>query len=101
MNNRDRRRAQIKAKIKGSSSRPRLVVFRSSRFFYAQIIDDTKGTTLVSVEKQSDPVLAGESLAKAAKESKIEKVVFDRAGYKYHGSVKKLADAARAGGLVF
>ncbi|MBI4100085.1 50S ribosomal protein L18 [Candidatus Microgenomates bacterium] len=79
--------------------KPRLAVFRSNKFLYAQIIDG--GKTLVSVNKQSDPVAAGQEIAKKALERKITTVVFDRAGYRYHGNIKKLADAARAGGLKF
>jgi len=98
-----------------SSDRPRLSVFRSNRHIFGQIIDDTKGITLVAF---SDKVLAkinkslkgtkveiaghvGEELAKKAKVKKISKVIFDRGAYKYHGRVKALAEGARKGGLEF
>ncbi len=80
---------------------PRLVVFRSNRYIYGQVVDDAKGVTIVSVNKMTDPAMAGTQLAKAAKQAKISTVVFDRAGYRYHGNVKKFADAARQGGLKF
>ncbi len=79
--------------------RPRLVIFRSNKYFYAQIVDG--GKTLVSVNKATDPVAAGSELAKLAVKKKITTVVFDRNGYRYHGNIKKLADAAREGGLKF
>ena len=72
-------------------NRLRLVVFRSNRYIYGQIIDDVKGVTLVAVNKMTDPVAAGKELAEKAKKAKITTVFFDRAGYKYHGNVKKLA----------
>ena len=81
--------------------KPRLVVFRSNRYLSAQIVDDSKGQTLVSVEKMTDPAEAGKALAKKALTKKISTIVFDRNGYQYHGNIKKLADAAREGGLVF
>lgn len=81
--------------------RPRLVVFRSNRYLSAQIIDDAKGVTLVSVNKATDPTEAGKKLAEAAAKKKIQTVVFDRNGYRYHGNIEKLAQAARAGGLKF
>lgn len=97
-----------------TSERPRLSVFRSSKFIYAQIIDDVKGKTLVSfsskdlpkknIEKKSKVEIAkmvGEGLAKKAKKAKINKVVFDRAGYRYHGKIKAVAEGAREGGLKF
>ncbi len=79
--------------------RPRLVVFRSNKYLYVQITDG--GKTLVAVNKVTDPVTAGSELAKAAAKKKITTVVFDRNGYRYHGNIKKLADAAREGGLKF
>ena len=97
----------------GTKIAPRLSVFRSNRSIYAQIIDDTKGETLVSfsskkldskmVKKTKIEIaeLVGEDLAKLAKAKKIVSVVFDRAGYKYHGRVKALAEGARKGGLRF
>ena len=105
-----------KMKIVGTADKPRLVVFRSVKNIYGQIIDDTKQQTLIGasnltkelekeLKKAKNRVEAstviGEYLAKKAKEQKIEKVVFDRNGYRYHGRVKALADGARKGGLVF
>lgn len=78
--------------------RPRLVIFRSNKYFYAQIID--KGT-IVSVDRATDPVAAGKQLAQKALKGKITTVTFDRNDYKYHGNVKKFADAAREAGLKF
>jgi large subunit ribosomal protein L18 len=105
------RKARVKAKVL-ASPRPRLSVFRSNKFLYAQIIDDTKGKTLVSVSSKDKEVgkaktraekasVIGEALAKKAIKAKIKKVVFDRSGYKYHGVVKALAEGARKGGLEF
>lgn len=111
--NRVRRRKSISFKVKGTAERPRLAVFRSNTAFYAQIIDDDKAQTLVSIAANSkdlkgkikntkDGVKAlGEALAKKAAAAKIDKVVFDRAGYLYHGKVKAFADGAREGGLKF
>ena len=107
------RHARVRAKISGTPEVPRLNVFRSNQNIFAQIIDDTKGTTLVSASSiDKDLKLAngsnieaatkvGELIAKRAKEAKIKKVVFDRGGYLYHGRVKALAEAARANGLEF
>jgi large subunit ribosomal protein L18 len=80
---------------------PRLVIFRSNRYLYGQIIDDAKGVTLVSVNRATDPVGAGREIAQKAKKAKITSVFFDPAGYKYHGNVRKFAEAAREGGLKF
>jgi large subunit ribosomal protein L18 len=104
-----RRKARIRAKISGTSDRPRLAVFKSHKYIYAQIIDDTKGHTLVSADsreaKGKTPVdrakEVGVSIAKKAIAAKITKVVFDRGGYLYTGKIKVVADAAREGGLVF
>lgn len=79
--------------------KPRLVIFRSNKYYYAQVIDG--GKTLASVDKMTDPVLAGKTLAQKALKKKVSVVVFDRNGYKYHGNVRKLAEAAREGGLKF
>ena len=81
--------------------RPRLTVFRSNKFIYAQLIDDLKGETLAAVNKMTNPEQAGTEIAEKALKLKIKKIVFDRNGYKYHGKIKKLAEAARAGGLEF
>ena len=107
------RHARVRNKVAGTSETPRLNVFRSNSNIFAQIIDDTKGTTLVSASsidkelklKNSGNVEAakevGKLLADRAKKAKIKKVVFDRGGYLYHGRVKALADAARENGLEF
>jgi large subunit ribosomal protein L18 len=115
---RERRRKRVRGKIHGTSERLRLCVFRSSAHIYAQIIDDDRGHTLVAastLDKDVTDVAAGEGehakiakatqvgklLARRAQEQGLAKVVFDRAGYLYHGRVKALADGARAGGLDF
>lgn len=102
---------RIRNKISGTAECPRLAVYKSGKHIYAQIIDDTKGVTLVSAssvalksEKIADTEVAqkvGQELAKAAKKVKIEDVVFDRGGFVYHGKIAALADAAREGGLNF
>jgi large subunit ribosomal protein L18 len=110
-----RRKKRIRKKLSGSSERPRLTVFRSDKHIYAQIIDDTLGTTLATAStlspeyKQLDPLKGkleaakrvGELIAGKAKHQGISKVVFDRSGYIYHGRVRALADAARQAGLDF
>ncbi len=110
-----KRHAHIRKSVRGTQSIPRLVVSRSNKYLYAQIIDDTKGMTLAAVStakvkavkddsKNPKTGLAysvGEKLAQEALAKKIKKVVFDRAGYKYHGRVKALAEGARKGGLNF
>lgn len=97
-----RRKTRVRARIKNTKTRPRLSVFRSNRFIYAQIIDDSKGETLVSAQGlKSEAEKVGEEIAKKALKRKVKKVVFDKSGYKYHGKVKELADSARKGGLEF
>jgi len=104
-----RRKAKIKAKISTNTEMPRLSVFRSNQFIYAQIIDDNTGKVLASANdikskkgtKIESAKLVGEAIAKAAKAAKVESVVFDRNGFIYHGRVKALADGAREGGLQF
>ena len=100
----------IRSRISGTSERPRLTVFRSNKQIYAQIIDDTKGTTLAAAsslkiaEKATKKEIAakvGALIAQHAKEAGIQTVVFDRNGYLYHGRIKELADAARNSGLKF
>ena len=105
---RKRRHARIRALVKGTAERPRLAVFRSNRFVSAQLIDDTVGKTLAASHgrefKGSQSIQAasvGEAIAKKAKVAGIATIVFDRGGYRYGGQVKALADAARAGGLIF
>jgi len=105
------RHARVRKKIEGTTSRPRLAVFRSLKHIAAQIIDDTTGTTLVaasSLEKTlkatgnaAGAKLVGAELAKRAKAKGIDKVVFDRGGFRYQGRVLNLADGAREGGLEF
>src|SRR5579862_5268385 len=112
---RERVHVRIRKKLKGTTERPRLAVFRSTAHIYAQVIDDTKGVTLVAASSTEKPsggkkstggnVAAakeiGKRIAERAKENGINKVVFDRGGYLYHGRVKALADAAREAGLEF
>lgn len=105
---RKRRHARVRARVKGTAERPRLAVFRSNRFISAQIIDDGAGKTVVATHgrefKGSQSVQAtsvGAAIAKKAKAAGVTTVVFDRAGYRYGGQVKALADAAREGGLIF
>jgi large subunit ribosomal protein L18 len=111
---RARRRIRIRKKVAGTSERPRLAVFRSNRYIYAQLIDDATGRTLAAASSLEAPVKkggatcdrgaagrVGELLAQRAKKAKIAQAVFDRGGYRYHGRVAALADAARAGGLEF
>lgn len=107
------RKRRVRSRVIGTSERPRLSVFRSNRFIYAQIIDDGKAKTLVSFSERNLPksdkkitkteiaLLIGEEIAKRASEKKITKVVFDRSGYKYHGRVEAVASGARKGGLIF
>ena len=110
-----RRHARVRRKISGTAARPRLNVFRSSKHIYAQIIDDTTGTTLVSAStmdkniaksiegktKQEAAFIVGQTVAKNAMSKGIKAVVFDRAGYQYTGRVKAVADGARDAGLEF
>lgn len=109
------RHRRVRKKVTGKPEQPRLCVFRSLRFIYAQIIDDTDGKTLAAASSQEvlqeaggeiRPKTAlsaavGQLLARRAQEKGIARVVFDRGGYKYHGRVKALAEAAREGGLKF
>ena len=106
---RERRHKRIRNKILGTAERPRLVVYRSLKYIYAQLVDDIKHSTLVSadslgvkkgtkIEKSKE---CGKKLAELAKKKKIKTIAFDRSGYKYHGRVKALADGAREGGLKF
>jgi large subunit ribosomal protein L18 len=104
-----KRRRRVRAKITGSAERPRISVFRSNRGIFAQLIDDDSGRTLASVNwTESDlrglkPMeqanKAGQLLAERAKAAGVERAVFDRGGYQYHGRVKALAEGAREGGL--
>lgn len=104
-----RRKSRIRAKIRGTEERPRLAIFKSHKYIYAQIINDDKGHTLVCADtrtlKGKTPVERAKELgieiAKKAKSAKIDKVVFDRGGYLYTGKIKMVADSAREGGLQF
>jgi large subunit ribosomal protein L18 len=113
---RDRKARSVFDKIKVRSDRPRLCVFRSNRFIYAQVIDDRVGHTIASASSQESELAApadgakgkvgvatrvGLAVAERAKKAGVEKVVFDRRHYRFHGRVKALADAARKGGLSF
>ncbi len=95
-----RRHKRIRATISGTKERPRLSVFRSNKFIYAQLVDDVKGHTFAQAQS-ADAKTVGIELAKKAKALKIDKVVFDRGGYLYTGKIKAVADAAREGGLIF
>jgi large subunit ribosomal protein L18 len=106
-----RRRRRVRARVSGTAERPRLSVYRSNRGVFAQLIDDTTGSTLAAVN-WIEPDLrklsaadqakkAGELLAERAKAAGVQTCVFDRGGYQYHGRVKALADGAREGGLAF
>jgi len=108
---RARRHLRVRKKVTGSATRPRLVVNRSAKHMFAQIVDDTVGRTLAAAstldasirsadgDKTAKARQVGELLAQRAKEAGIEAVVFDRGGYRYHGRVAALADGAREGGL--
>ena len=110
-----RRHKRVRKHVMGTPERPRLNVFRSAHHIYAQVVDDSKGHTLVSAStvdqevkaqlkglaKSEQAKVVGKVLAERALDQGIKQVVFDRGGYKYHGRVKALADAARESGLVF
>lgn len=107
---RKNRHRRIRAKVHGTAERPRLVVFRSLSYHYAQLVDDEKGKTMLSTSdlksksKENKTTRAKEvglEIAKLAKGKSIESCVFDRNGYKYHGRIKAIADGAREGGLKF
>lgn len=110
---RARRHKRVRKSVYGTPERPRLSVYRSLNHVYAQIVDDLSGKTLLASSSLNQEEVAktgsksevakcvGENLAKMAKAANVKKVVFDRGGYLYHGRVKALAEAARAGGLIF
>lgn len=100
MENRQRRHNRIRAKVKGTPERPRLCVYKSNKYLEAQIIDDISGRTLVS-GKMDDAKKLGTAVAQKAKAAGINKVVFDRGGFRYTGAIASLAEAARSGGLEF
>lgn len=105
----ERRRKRVRAKISGTAERPRLSVFKSHKFMYAQLIDDEKGYTLASISSKGlkgktmaeRAAKVGEGIARKAIAVKIKKVVFDRGGYLYAGKIKAVAEGARKGGLEF
>lgn len=105
--NRSRRHRKVRAKISGTSSRPRIAVFKSNQYIYAQVVDDESGKTLLSVSdmevkkgKKSEKALKiGETLAARMKEKGLLEAVFDRGGFKFHGRVKSVADGLRSGGI--
>jgi large subunit ribosomal protein L18 len=112
---RERRKLRIRRKINGTSAKPRLTVFRSSKHIYAQVVDDIAGKTLAHASTLTKSVkgnageatktdaakMVGHTIAEFLKKQGIERVVFDRNGYLYHGRVRALADAAREAGLKF
>ncbi|HET7789753.1 MAG TPA: 50S ribosomal protein L18 [Gemmatimonadales bacterium] len=110
---RRRRHLRVRKKVQGTPARPRLVVFRSSKHIYAQVVDDLKGVTLLGASDTSEGIQIegkgktaksfglGKLIANQAKAKGITKVIFDRGGYQYHGRVKAVADGARKGGLEF
>ncbi len=112
---RDKIRRRIRSTIRGTAERPRLCVYKSNKHVYAQLVDDLMGQTLVAASTQSEEVsdevadktkqesaeVVGKYLADLAEKQGINKAVFDRSGYKYHGVIKALADGAREGGLDF
>lgn len=106
------RHARVRKLLSGTAARPRLAVYRSNRYIYAQIIDDERGATIVSASSQEAALRertltvgtaeeVGKLVASRAREAGVASVVFDRGGYKYHGRVKALAEGARSGGLEF
>jgi len=109
---RNRRHARVRKDLRGTADRPRLAVYRSNRYIYAQVIDDLAGRTVASASSQEanlreqrltveTAAQVGTLVADRAKEAGVTTVVFDRGGYKYHGRLKALADAAREAGLEF
>ena len=113
---RNRRKRSIRKKVFGTQERPRMTVNRSNKALYVQIIDDVKGVTICGLSSRTPSGTAGkavnakstvsatelgEAIARSASEKGVKKVVFDRAGYRYHGVIKALAEAAREGGLEF
>jgi large subunit ribosomal protein L18 len=106
---RTRRHMRVRQRVKGTAERPRLAVFRSLKHTYAQLVDDVANRTLMTVSSEGLPpgkkteksTGVGKAIAARAKAAGITRVVFDRAGYKYHGRVKAVADGAREGGLEF
>ena len=106
---RERRHLRVRKRVEGTAERPRLVVRRSLKHIYAQLVDDLANRTMMTVsdlavaegKKAERSVAVGKTIAERARAAGITRVVFDRAGYKYHGRVKAVADGAREGGLEF
>lgn len=112
---RDKIRRRIRSTIRGTADRPRLCLYKSNKHIYAQLVDDRMGQTLAAVSSQSEEIasevegktkqeaaeVVGKHLAKLADDKGLNKAVFDRSGYKYHGVVEALAEGAREGGLDF
>lgn len=105
---RKRRHNRLRAKVSGTPERPRLAIFKSNRFISAQLIDDTAGKTLAAASGRefggalsAQAKAVGEAVAKKAKAAGVDRIVFDRGGYRYGAQIKALADAAREGGLAF
>jgi len=107
-----RRHRRVRKSVYGAADRPRLAVFKSNRYIYAQVIDDTTGRTMAAASSQESTLRdkrltvdtageVGKLVASRAKEAGVSQVVFDRGGYPYHGRLKALAEAARQGGLEF
>jgi large subunit ribosomal protein L18 len=106
-----KRRRRVRSKVRGTAERPRLSVFRSNKGLFVQLVDDAAGRTLVAVnwtepdfrslESMEQAKAIGEALARRAQGASIERCVFDRGGYQYHGRVAALAEGAREGGLAF
>jgi large subunit ribosomal protein L18 len=104
-----RRHLRVRKKVTGTTERPRLVIFRSLKHIYAQLVDDVTRRTILTVsdndiaegKKTQKSLEVGKRLAAKAKDAGVSKVVFDRAGYQFHGRVKAVADGAREGGLEF
>ncbi len=108
--NKIKRQKRVRVKIHGTKDAPRLTVFRSNKYIFAQVIDDDKGETIVSISenelkekgtKIEKAKKLGELLAGKLKKHKVSKIIFDRGSYKYHGRIKALAEGAREGGIIF
>lgn len=116
-NRRNKAHRRVRTRVSGTAERPRLAVFKSRRYIYVQLIDDAQGRTLVQANSHEDAIrsqlesagagskaaarLVGKHIAERAGEGGIQKCVFDRGGYRYHGRIRELAEAARESGLAF
>lgn len=106
---RDLRHNRVRARVKGTPERPRLSIFKSNKYIYAQVIDDVNSKTIASASDEGETkgtkieraVEVGKKVARNAQEAGVKSISFDRGGYRYHGRVKALAEGARAGGLEF